>query len=135
MLKSLSLPQGERWGATESSLAHAAHANVQPATIGVTGEVVVKRWCLLIMAMLRGPGAALADDMTFYMRNETGGGIAVELRSRERNMLWPGNDQVYFLDTGERKSVGISCDAGENLCYAAWINGNDQVTWGVGPDG
>jgi hypothetical protein len=81
------------------------------------------------------PAAALADDMTFFMKNDTGGGIAVEFRSRDRDHRWPGGDQVYFLDTGERKSVGIACNAGEALCFAAWVNGNDAVSWGVGPDG
>jgi hypothetical protein len=94
----------------------------------------MKRAFAMLAALLIAP-AAFADDMTFYMKNETGGGIAVELRARDRDYLWPGDGKVYFLETGERKSVQISCDAGENICYAAWINGDDQVSWGVGPDG
>ena len=28
----------------------------------------------------------------------------------------------------------ISCEAGERICYGAWVNGNDGISFGVGPD-
>ena len=93
------------------------------------------RRLFILAAILLAPAAALADDMVFYMKNGTGTAIAVELRSQVRDYLWPGGDQVYLLEKDEKKSVTIGCDAGEKICYAAWLNGNDQVTWGVGPDG
>jgi hypothetical protein len=95
----------------------------------------LKRLLALLAAASVAPATALADDMTFFMKNDSGGGIAIEFRSRDRDYRWPGGDQVYFLDTGERKSVGITCNAGENICFAAWVNGNDGISWGVGPDG
>ena len=45
---------------------------------------------------------------------------------------WPA--KVYLLEKGEAKSVPISCNAGANICYGAWVAGDDRVTWGVGPD-
>ncbi len=77
---------------------------------------------------------ALADDMTFYMKHSRPTGIAIELFSQDRRQVWPGNDKVYFLDVGERKSVTVECQAGENICYGAWVNGDDSIWWGVGPD-
>lgn len=95
----------------------------------------MKLFLMLAAAMLLLPVVAQADDMVFYMRNQTGADVVVELRSKDRDYLWPGGGSVYLLEGAERKSVTISCNSGEKLCYAAWLNGNDQVTWGVGPDG
>ena len=55
-------------------------------------------------------------------------------RSRDRDQVWPGGDQVYLLEKGEAKSVPVSCNAGENICYGAWVAGDDRIAWGVGPD-
>ncbi len=37
-------------------------------------------------------------------------------------------------DKLERKSVTIGCQEGENVCYGAWANGNDRISFGVGAD-
>ena len=80
------------------------------------------------------PVAAQADEMAFFMKNKASRAVVVELRSRERDHVWPGDGQVYLLETGESKSVPIACEAGENICYGAWLNGDDRTVWGVGPD-
>jgi hypothetical protein len=72
--------------------------------------------------------------MAFFMKNEAPLGVVVELSSTDRNTVWPGDDQVYFLEMGEKKSVPIKCQAGENICYGAWLNGDAGTFWGVGPD-
>lgn len=79
------------------------------------------------------PAPAFAEDgMTFYIRNQNPQGVVLELHGQNR--AWPGNGQVYAIDGKSRKSVTIECAEGENICYGAWINGNDRITWGVGPD-
>jgi len=83
-------------------------------------------------ALTLAPIAAQAADMAFLMTNRHAAAVAVELFGRDR--VWPGDDQVYLLDGGERKSVPISCDAGETICYGAWVAGDDTTFWGVGPD-
>lgn len=88
---------------------------------------------LVAIAMLAA-AAAQADEMAFFMKNQAGRAVAVELRSHDRDQVWPGDDKVYLLEKGEAKSVPISCNAGENICYGAWVAGDDRVTWGVGPD-
>lgn len=87
----------------------------------------------LVLAAALFPAAALAD-MNFYVRNNGSSDIAFEFVSRESLTAWPGGDKVYFLEAHARKSVRIGCTAGEHICYAAWVNGNDQVSWGIGPD-
>lgn len=88
---------------------------------------------LLLLAMLS-PPAALADSMSWFIKNDFSHGVAIELFGQDTGTRWPGDDKVYFLDQGERKTVPIACKAGENICYGAWVNGNDRVFWGVGPD-
>jgi hypothetical protein len=79
------------------------------------------------------PTAALAD-MNFYVRNNRADDIAFEFVSRESQTVWPGGDKAYFLEARARKSVRLDCTEGENICYGAWVNGNDQISFGIGPD-
>lgn len=92
----------------------------------------VSRIVLLAAAMVATP--ASAADMAFYLRNQSAGAVAVELHSAARAYSWPGDDKVYRLDKAERKSVPISCEAGERICYGAWVVGDDRTFWGIGPD-
>lgn len=91
---------------------------------------------LLLFLLLLPTSASWADEqeMAFLMKNAHPRAIVVELFSKTRDHRWPGGDQVYFLEPGERKSVPIFCEGGEQICYAAWVNGNDGISWGVGPD-
>jgi hypothetical protein len=77
-------------------------------------------------------GAAHAADMGFVLENEHSRSVAIELHGKES--VWPGHEQVYLLEPGDIKEVTISCTPGERICYGAWINGNDSLNFGVGPD-
>ncbi|MBX3577234.1 MAG: hypothetical protein KF723_08490 [Rhizobiaceae bacterium] len=85
--------------------------------------------------MIGAPAPALAETMSWLMTNAHPRAVVVELVSQTRSHRWPGDGKVYLLEKGERKSVPIECNGGEKICYAAWVNGNDRVTWGIGPDG
>ena len=63
-----------------------------------------------------------------------GRAVVVELSSKSREQVWPGYDEVYLLDKAEKKSVPVTCEAGETICYGAWLNGDAGTFWGVGPD-
>lgn len=76
---------------------------------------------------------ASAADVTFTMRNNHPNALEVELYSQDRDHVWPGNNQVYILDDGETKIMPLSCEEGEKICYGAWIQGDQQTYWGVGP--
>ena len=75
---------------------------------------------------------AYAADMGFVLENEHSRAVVIELHGKET--VWPGNDKVYLIDPGAIKEVTISCTPGERICYGAWINGNDSINYGVGPD-
>lgn len=95
----------------------------------------VARMLLAVAAFLGAALPAFADGgMTFYVRNETQRAMVMELHGRETGRAWPGKGEVYLLEPGERKSVLIDCQEGESVCYGAWVNGNDRISYGVGPD-
>lgn len=75
-----------------------------------------------------------AADMAFFVKNQRSRAVAVELFSRDRKTVWPGDDQVFLIEPGSQKSVPISCNQGERICYGAWVNGDDSISAGVGPD-
>jgi hypothetical protein len=78
--------------------------------------------------------SAQAADMAFFIKNLRTQAVAVELFSRDRETVWPGNDKVFLIDPGSQKSVPLSCNQGEHICYGAWVDGDDSISAGVGPD-
>jgi len=79
--------------------------------------------------------AACAADVTFVIKNSHPNALEVELFSQDRSHFWPGDNQVYYLDDGEAKTLPLSCEQGETICYGAWISGDKGTYWGVGSDG
>jgi hypothetical protein len=93
---------------------------------------IPRRLLAAAILLMLAAGATSAAEMSFYAKNHHPFAVAVELFGRDR--VWPGDDQVYWLDGKERKSVPITCVAGETICYGAWISGAAGTSWGVGPD-
>ncbi|MDP3898708.1 MAG: hypothetical protein Q8Q62_18710, partial [Mesorhizobium sp.] len=52
----------------------------------------------------------------------------------DRDHVWPGGDENYYLDDGETKEMSLECEEGESICYGAWIDGDDRQSFGAGPD-
>lgn len=77
--------------------------------------------------------SASAADVTFVMRNSHPNAVRVELYSQGRDHVWPGNGEDYYLDDGETKEMSLACEEGESICYGAWIDGDENTYWGVGP--
>ena len=48
---------------------------------------------------------ASADDVTFVMNNGHPNAVRVELYSQDRNQVWPGGNQTYYLDDSETKEI------------------------------
>lgn len=86
---------------------------------------------LAAFAFLAAP--AIAGDVTFVMNNQHPNAIEVQLYSQEREHVWPSAEEVYLLDDGETKTMSLSCEDGESICYGAWIQGDENTYWGVGP--
>lgn len=87
----------------------------------------------LLVGAIFASSAASAADITFLMKNNHPNALEVELYSQDRDHIWPGNGEVYLFDDGEDKSVALSCQKGERICYGAWISGDKTTYWGVGP--
>ena len=90
-------------------------------------------WAVLA-GLLFSASAASAADVTFVMKNNHPNAVEVELYSQDRNHVWPGNGEIYLLDDGETKTMALSCQNGEKICYGAWISGDKSTYWGTGPD-
>ena len=91
------------------------------------------KWIAVGLAMAVA-SPALAADVTFVMRNDHPNAVELELYSQDRNHIWPRGNEVYYLDDGETKQIPLSCEEGESICYGAWISGDKQTYWGVGPE-
>ena len=78
--------------------------------------------------------AASASDVTFVMKNSHPNALRVELYSQDRDHVWPGGGEDYYLDDGETKEMSLECTEGESICYGAWIDGDENTYWGVGPN-
>ena len=87
----------------------------------------------VMLAGLISAQSALSAEVTFMMRNNHPNALEVELYSQDRNHVWPGGGEVYVLDDGETKQMPLTCKEGEKICYGAWIQGDQETYWGVGP--
>jgi hypothetical protein len=88
-------------------------------------------WAVLAAALFTASTASAAD-VTFVMKNNHPNAVEVELYSQDRNHVWPGGGEVYILDDGEAKTMALSCNEGEKICYGAWISGDKSTYWGTG---
>jgi hypothetical protein len=98
--------------------------------------ITLKQISVAVLALVAGLGAtasASAADVTFMMRNNHPNAVEVELYSQDRDHVWPGNGEIYSLDDGETKQMPLSCEEGERICYGAWVAGDRDTYWGVGP--
>ena len=94
------------------------------------------RAALALLAFLFiGIAPAFAADVSFVMNNHHPNAVEVELYSQDRDYVWPGDDEVYLLDDGETKTMSLACEDGESICYGAWLSGDVNTFWGVGPGG
>jgi hypothetical protein len=80
--------------------------------------------------------AARADAATLKWRFTSHHEYIVQLEfySQARNHIWPGNDQAYELRDSKAHTFTLSCQSGEKICYGAWVKGDTDEYWGVGPD-
>ncbi|MGV8833000.1 MAG: hypothetical protein ACOH2N_13570 [Devosia sp.] len=89
---------------------------------------------LLSIVTLSIAAPVFADDVTFVLQNNHPNAVEVQLYSQDRDHVWPGNDEVYLLDTGAPQNMSIACEPGETICYGAWVKGDSSSYWGTGPD-
>ena len=94
---------------------------------------IIRRAGLAFAALAGLAAPAFAGDVTFVMNNHHPNAVEVQLYSDSRDHVWPSADEVYLLDDGETRTMTVSCEDGESICYGAWISGDLSTFWGVGP--
>ena len=76
--------------------------------------------------------SALAENVTINIKSNHPNKVQVEFYAQGRSHAWPGGNQAYNLDDSAVHSYRLNCNAGERICYGAWVNGNRNKYWGVG---
>ena len=102
-------------------------------SIATVSRRVIAAGLFAIVSIFGSTGTTLAGDFTFNMKNSHPNALRVELYSQDRDHVWPGGGEDYYLDDGEEKEMSLSCEEGEAICYGAWIDGDEATYWGVGP--
>ena len=91
----------------------------------------------LICVWYGGLTAASAETLTWHFANKNPSIVNVELYSKTRNHVWPGNGKVFTFRDGRQHVQKINCQPGERVCYGGWVRGrgHGSETWGVGMGG
>lgn len=76
--------------------------------------------------------AAMADTITFKIRSNAENSVGLEFTSQQRNNQWPGGDRAYKIDDYDVHTYKLKCIRGEQICYGAWVEGDETQYWGVG---
>jgi len=88
---------------------------------------------LIVMSFLLADiRAASADGMTWNVRNEHPNAIALEFYSEDGTAAWPGDGEVFLLEDENDHAFPLQCEAGETICYGAWVRGDATRYWGTG---
>ncbi|MFC3228742.1 hypothetical protein ACFOGJ_15970 [Marinibaculum pumilum] len=88
-------------------------------------------FAMLLLAM---PQDAAAESVTFVLQNSHPNAVEIEFCSQDRDHSWPGGGEAFVMDGAEPVSFPLSCEAGETICYGAWVSGDQETYWGAGPD-
>ncbi len=79
-------------------------------------------------------GSASAESLVVRMESEHPNSVAVMFYSTSRDHIWPDNKDVFLIDDDGVHTYPLQCKTGEQICYGAWVRGDEKSFWGVGPD-
>ncbi|WP_439611625.1 hypothetical protein [Reyranella sp.] len=86
------------------------------------------------LASLFAVGSAQADEtFTFRVKSDYQYKVQIAFFSQSRSYVWPGPGRAFSLDDARTQSFPLSCESGEKICYGAWVTGDGNLSWGVGP--
>jgi hypothetical protein len=89
---------------------------------------------MLAMAALATVPPASAAEMTWHVFNDSPFNVDLQFHARARGVVWPPSGRVFYVLPRRTTPARLTCQAGELVCYGAWIRGNRSRFWGVGPD-
>jgi hypothetical protein len=101
----------------------------------VVAMIVALLTATLAMSATYEPAEAQSQVFTFNIRSSHPNIVELRFYSQDRNVSWPGPNRVYSLDDSQVHSVPLRCLGGEKICYGAWVQGNTNTYWGLGPSG
>ena len=87
------------------------------------------------LGMLGGAPTGNAADMTWPMENQAPFEVELQFYGRDRNVVWPGGERVWYIRPHQLIRPTLSCNNGEYICYGAWRTGDSRTSWGVGRGG
>lgn len=97
-------------------------------------KLVSALFVILVLGLL--PNSAQSASFDWRWANRSGETIHVELYSKGRNNVWPGNGRFWIAAPNNRVySNRISCQRGEYICYGAWLADDENTWWGAGKGG
>ena len=92
--------------------------------------------CLCLLAITSDSSATTrSNTLTCRFQNDDQYTIDLRFFERFRNLVWPRENQVYVLDDSAVRSITLSCNSGDYICYGASESGNPKTYWGKGIDG
>lgn len=89
----------------------------------------------IFVSFLFGAGVGQAETLTWNVVSEHPNTVQLEFNAIDTGGSWPGDGEVYVIDDDEEHSYTLQCEAGERICYGAWVKGDPDSYWGIGPDG
>lgn len=100
-----------------------------------TSHPIESRALLAALLILLVAGVARAGTDTWIVRNDYAYEIELAFYSQDYDRAWPGGNEVYVLSDNAFHQFTLSCDAGETICYGAWVTGDINTYWGAGYGG
>ena len=77
-----------------------------------------------------------SNAITFRVKSLHPNIVDLEFYSQSRRgHVWPGGGQVYTLRDSQSHHHDLACNAGEKVCYGAWVRGGGNTYWGAGRGG
>ncbi|MEM1389137.1 MAG: hypothetical protein AAF748_07775 [Pseudomonadota bacterium] len=99
-------------------------------------QTILKRFLVMLTLTAGFATSAQAAELQWSFDNESNGRISIKFFSDVRDWEWPGNNQVYYVDPRDGvRTMTLSCNQGERICYGAWLDSNPNYIWGVGRTG
>ena len=79
-------------------------------------------------------GSAQAEEtLTFRVQSTYDYKVQIAFFAQDSSHVWPGPGRAYSLDDSQTQSFPLACESGEKICYGAWVTGDGNLSWGVGP--
>lgn len=76
-----------------------------------------------------------SDQLIAMVRSLDPKAVGLKFYNADRSRSWPAAGSMYSLRDSEFHTYTLTCTPGEKICYGAWRDGADTVSWGVGRAG